>query len=159
MRKLYAGFVVLAIVSVTLIARWSRATQDAPKGEGPQAVTDHFWAQWEGTRPSEAVHALSPDQGYWDQVGQAADDFQTKAGGKCLGHSEIARKQLGGHLEYICYLAHYNPSPLRIEMLCYRATDTWNVIGFRVDPNPARWLAEASETQLGNVSEQNNNGQ
>jgi hypothetical protein len=150
MRKLYVGIVALVVVAaVGLTARWGRAVQEGPKAEGYQGVADHFWAQWEGTRPSEAVHGLSPDLGTWDQIGRTADDFQAQFGGKCLGHTEIAQKSLGPSLHYICYLAHYNPSPLRVEMLCYRATDTWTVIGFRVDANPARWLAQASETQLG----------
>jgi hypothetical protein len=162
MRKLYAGIVVVAVVAVAMTAKWSRALQDAPKADGYQPVVDHFWAQWEGTRPSEAVHTLSPDQGVWDQIGRAADDFQTNAGGKCLGHSEISQRSLGPNLHYLCYLAHYQPSPLRIEILCYKATDTWTVVGFRVDATPARWLAEASEMQLGSATAEganNNAGQ
>src|SRR5438552_1651511 len=34
MRKLYAGIVVVALVAVAISAKWSRALQDAPKGDG-----------------------------------------------------------------------------------------------------------------------------
>ena len=154
MNKVYAGIVLVVLVGSGLTVRWSRAVQESPR-ESPslQGAIDRFWTQWEGSRPSEAVHALSPDQGTWDQAGRGADDFQANAGGKCLGHSEIARKSMGTNMEYVCFLAHYNPLPVRVEMLYYHATGPWTVIGFRVDGNTTRWMNEASSTQLGNPLE------
>jgi hypothetical protein len=154
MKKIYAAIGLVVVVSLGVSVKWTRALQDAPKGAGsPQVLTDRFWTQWEGARPSEAVHALSPETGAWDQVGRAADDFQTNSGGKCLGHSEIAHKPMGANLEYVCYLAHYNPVPVRVEMLLYRSTGPWTVIGFRMDNNTTRWMNEASSMQLGNPAE------
>lgn len=161
MKKLFAGVVVLVMLLVVgLTTRWSRALQDAPKPPtNLQTLTERFWTQWQTSRPSEAVHMLSPDQGTWDQAGRAADDFQANAGGKCLGHSEITRRAMGPNLEYVCYLAHYNPLPVRVEMLCYKASDTWTVIGFRVDGNTTRWMNEAASFQLGSSAEAPNAGQ
>jgi hypothetical protein len=158
MKKIYAAIAVVLVVSLGLTIRWTRATQDAPKGpSSPQALTDQFWTHWEGARPSEAVHALAPDTGAWDQVGRAADDFQTNSGGKCLGHSEIAHKSMGPNLEYICFLAHYNPLPVRVEMLLYRSNGPWTTIGFRIDNNTTRWMNEASSTLLGNSQDSGGN--
>ena len=154
MKKVSLAIALVLVVTMGLTVKWTRAVQDAPKGaNSPQALTDRFWTQWEGARPSEAVHALAPDTGAWDQVGRAADDFQTNSGGKCLGHSEIAHKSMGPNLQYVCFLAHYNPLPVRVELLLYRSTGPWTVIGFRMDGNTTRWMNEASSTLLGNAGD------
>jgi hypothetical protein len=154
MKKVSLAIALVLVVSLGLTVKWTRALQDAPKvATPPQMLTDRFWTQWEGARPSEAVHALSPETGAWDQVGRAADDFQSNSGGKCLGHSEIAHKSMGPNLEYHCFLAHYNPLPVRVEILLYRSTGPWTVIGFRMDNNTTRWMNEASSTLLGNATE------
>ena len=145
MKKVYAAIVLVLVASLALTVRWTRAVQDSPKAaSSAQMLTDRFWTQWEGARPSEAVHALAPDTGAWDQAGRAADDFQANAGGKCLGHSEISHKSMGTNLEYVCFLAHYNPVPVRVEILLYRSTGPWTVIGFRMDGNATRWMNEAA---------------
>jgi hypothetical protein len=159
MLKYLAGMLLVGCLAVMMTARWSHAVQQAPHdatGGGYQALADRFWTQWEGARPSEAVHALSPDLAAWDNLGHAADDFQASTGGKCLGHSEVARKSMGSNMEYICFLAHYKPAPLRIEMLCYKADDIWTVIAFKIDNSPQRWMTEASAMQLGAPADNNN---
>lgn len=159
MLKYLAGTLLAVVIAVTLTSRWSHAVQQAPReaaGTGYQALADRFWTQWEGARPSEAIRSLSPDLGTWDNVGHAADDFQAATGGKCLGHSEVARKSMGSNMEYICYLAHYKPAPLRVELLCYKADDIWSVISLKVDNSPQRWMAEVSATQLGAVADNPN---
>ena len=158
MKKICIAIAMVLVVCLGLTIRSTRATQDAPKGPGsPQALADQFWTHWEGSRPSEAIHALSPDKGFWDQAGRDADDFQTNSGGKCLGHSEIAHKSMGPNLEYVCFLAHYNPLPIRVEMLLYRSNGPWTAIGFRIDANPSRWMNEASSTLLGNSQDTGGN--
>ena len=160
MLKYLAGVVVAVLVAIVLTSHWSQAVPQAARdpnaASGYQALADRFWTQWEGARPSEAVHSLSTDLGAWDQLGHAADDFQAATGGKCLGHSEVARKSLGSNMQYLCYLAHYKPAPLRIEMLLYKADDIWTVISFKIDNSPQRWMAEVSATQLGAATVDNN---
>jgi len=148
---------LVVCVAITVTARRSSAIPQAaqPAPAAYQALADRFWTQWEGARPSEAVHALSPDQGAWDSLGHAADDFQATTGGKCLGHSEVSRKSMGSNMEYICYLAHYKPTPLRVEMLCYKADDIWTVIAFKIDNSPQRWMNEVGALQLGSAAEAN----
>ncbi|HEY8747833.1 MAG TPA: hypothetical protein VIM11_07655 [Tepidisphaeraceae bacterium] len=160
MKKFYIAAVLVVIVLLGSTVKWSHAVQDAPKTPNTaQQLVDRFWTQWEGARPSEAVHALSPDNGAWDQAGHAADDFQTNSGGKCLGHSEITHRNMGPNLEYICFLAHYNPLPVRVEMMLYRSTGPWTVIGFRIDGNTTKWMNEASSSLLGNPGDANNGAQ
>jgi hypothetical protein len=161
MLKYLAGMVLVVSVTIVLTARWSQAVpQAAPRdaaGSGYQALADRFWTQWEAARPSEAVHSLSPDQGAWDNLGHLADDFQAATGGKCLGHSEVARKSMGSNMQYICFLAHYKPTPLRVEMLCYKADDIWTVIAFKINDSPQRWISEAGAVQLGAPADNNAN--
>lgn len=108
---------------------------------------DAFWQTWEAGRPSEAIRRAAPSaemQSAWSQIGRAADDFHERSGSKCLGHSQLERKRLGDAMEYVSLLAHYDPTPLRVQMLFYKARDKWSLIGIRVDSSTQRWINEAA---------------
>lgn len=159
MFKLCIGIIALLIVGVlSFTASRLSALQDNPQPTTAEQVADGFWKTWEGVRPSEAVQKAWPEQREWDAIGRAADDFQSNAiGGKCLGHSEVARKALGPNVQYISYYAIYQPTPLRVEMLCYKAADQWNIIALHVDANPQHWLTQANQQQFGSGTDGNAN--
>ena len=140
-------FLAVAAIGLSLAGRPSRAQQHRG-GSGFEAPILEFWKQWEGGRPSVAVRNAWPEQREWDAIGRNADDFQNRSGGKCLGHAEIIRKPLSENMEFVAYLALYEPTPLRVQMLYYRSTGTWRLIGLQVDANPARWLAEAAQPEV-----------
>src|SRR5205807_3477199 len=83
----------------------------------------------------------------WEPIGRAADDFQVRSGGKCIGHSLIAHKALGDRVEFVSYYAIYERSPMRVRLLFYKYQDKWTPIGLRIDSTPGRWLEEASWPQ------------
>ncbi len=47
-------------------------------------------------------------------------------------------------MEYVSLLAHYDPTPLRVQMLYYKGKDKWALIGIRVDSSTQRWINEAA---------------
>lgn len=150
----YAVLTAMAVIAVAAaMVCWrcpSVATaQAAPPASSDAAVTD-FWKRWETVRPSEAIRqaAASPDyQRLWERLGQAADDFQGRSG-RCLGHSQIARRTLGDRMEYVSFFALYDPTPMRVQMLFYRASDKWSAVSVRIDASPYRWLQEANPTTV-----------
>lgn len=152
--KLYTLLIaVLAGVAVLIITRSAdvRAAR-AAASVGYEPAADEFWKRWETTRPSDAIRQAAPTAEYqraWDRMAQAADDFQSRTGGKCLGHSEIVRRPLGERMAYVSFLALYDPVPLRVQMLYYRAQDKWTPISVRIDAAPSRWLQEANPLQAG----------
>ncbi|HXE55958.1 MAG TPA: hypothetical protein VN541_23230 [Tepidisphaeraceae bacterium] len=155
MLKLCLGIVAgLVVIVLGFTASRSMALQDNPQPSNYQDVVDNFWKTWENSRPSEAIQRAWPDQRDWDAIGRAADEFQSNATGqKCLGHAEITHKALSPTMQYLCFYAQYAPTPLRVEMLCYKATDQWQIIALHVDAAPARWLAEANYQQFGSGSD------
>lgn len=152
--KLYAlSFAVLAGIAVLIITRSAnvRAAR-AVASVGYEPAADEFWKRWETSRPSDAIRQAAPTADYqraWDRMAQAADDFQSRTGGKCLGHAEIVRRPLGERMAYVSFLALYDPVPLRVQMLYYRAQDKWAPISLRIDAAPSRWLQEANPLQAG----------
>jgi hypothetical protein len=154
MMKRLAAVLLVVAVAVLLTGRRSAAVDgDGRDGRnalpGLEQAAGEFWGRWEGSKPSDAIRRAAitqDDQRSWDDLGRLADDFQGRsAGGRCLGHSEIARKSMGDNLQYLSYLALYDPTPIRVHLLYYRSKDTWNLIGLRIDGDPQRWLAEAAQ--------------
>ena len=96
--------VILAafLMSAWIVADRTRAADgDSKPVAGMEQSAAEFWGRWEGVKPSEAIRraATVPDyQRVWDEIGQRADEFQSRSGGRCLGHSEIARKSLGENM-------------------------------------------------------------
>ncbi|HEY2589111.1 MAG TPA: hypothetical protein VGI81_25435 [Tepidisphaeraceae bacterium] len=154
MMKRVAAVLLVVAVAVLLTGRRSAAVDgDGRDGRialpGLDQAAGEFWGRWEGSKPSDAIRRAAitqDDQRSWEDLGRLADDFQSRSGGgRCLGHSEIARKSMGDNLQYLSFLALYDPTPLRIHLLYYRSKDTWNLIGLRIDGDPQRWLAEAAQ--------------
>ena len=159
-RAVLIGCGLLAIIFCVTGSRAVQSPQQA--AAGADSAIEDFWKRWEGGSPSIAIRNAWPAQRQWDAVGREADEFQNRTGGKCLGHSPVARRSLGPNVEFACFFALYDPTPMRVEMLYYRATDKWNLISLRIDGNPARWLREASVLQLGDApdrAEAADNGQ
>lgn len=156
--KLYALLLVALLggIVVLIIARSAEvraAGASAPAGY--DSAVNEFWKRWETSRPSDAIRQAAPTgdfQRAWDRMAQAADDYQGRTGGKCLGHAEIARRSLGERMGYISFLALYDPVPLRVQMLYYRAQDKWTPISLRIDAAPSRWLQEANPLQVAGSS-------
>ena len=144
---------ILVVVAVAVLLTGNRSA--AVDGDGRVALpgleqaSNEFWARWEGAKPSDAIRRAAitqDDQRAWDDLGRMADDFQSRStGGRCIGHSEFARRSMGDNMQYLSFLALYEPTPLRVHLLYYRAKDTWNLIGLRIDGDPQRWLAEAAQ--------------
>ena len=149
----YAALVVAAVLTAALIGTRSRAADPEPHAALPgldQTVAE-FWGRWEGVKPSEAIRRANPNvdfQRMWDELGQHADDFQSRSGGRCLGHSELAHKSLGENMQYFAFFALYDPTPLRVQLLLYRSKDAWTVISLHIDGEPNRWLEEAQQSIL-----------
>jgi hypothetical protein len=150
--KRLSTMVVAFLLGAWLVGDRTRAADGDPKPTpGVDQTAAEFWGRWEGVKPSEAIRraATTPDhQRDWDETGQRADDFQSRSGGRCLGHSEIARKSLGDNMHYVAFLALYDPMPVRVQLLFYRAKDTWTIIDLRLDAEPHRWLEEAQQSQM-----------
>lgn len=152
--KRFALVLVAALLSAAVIGTRSRAADDGSPHSplpGLDPAVNEFWGRWEGVKPSEAIRRAGPTVDYqrqWDELGQHADDFQAHSGGRCLGHSEIARKSLGDNMQYMAFYAIYDPTPLRVQLLMYRAKDTWTVLSLRVDGEPGRWLEEAAQSMM-----------
>ena len=152
MKKVLLALLAAVVIGTALTAKKPRAVAASPQPPaGYDADVEEFWRRWEGDKPSEAVRhaAATPDvQRIWESIGHVADEFQNRAGGKCLGHSEIARRALGDRMEYIAFYALYDPTPIRVQMLYYCPKDRWEAVSLRVDSVPARWLEEASQAQI-----------
>jgi len=151
--KRNAAIVVALIVALVAANHLSRAADPDAKPIPPalDQAAGEFWSRWEGVKPSDAIRRAAPtpdDERAWEEIGQRADDFQAHSGGRCLGHGELARKSLGDNMEYVSYFALYDPTPMRVHLLFYRAKDVWRVISIHVDFEPIRWLEEAAESQL-----------
>jgi len=153
MTKWVAALMAVVVLGVGLTAIKMRTVAAAPPPQQPlgfEPDLDEFWRRWEGDKPSSAIRhaALTPElERAWEPIGRAADDFQNRAGGKCLGHSEITRKPLGDRMEYLAFYALYEPTPIRVQILYYASKDKWTAISLRVDSIPSRWLEEASQPQ------------
>ena len=163
MTKWVAVLMTAVVLGLGLTAIKLRTVSAAPQQPqlGFEPDLDEFWRRWEGDKPSEAIRraAVTPEvQRLWEPIGRVADDFQNRAGGKCLGHSEIVRKPLGDRMEYLAFYALYEPTPIRVQMLYYASKDKWTAVSLRVDAVPARWLEEASQPQA-QVIEQPGQGQ
>src|SRR5437763_5143515 len=112
MKKIIVAVILVGVAGSAVSLRWVRSVQAArPQAPaGYEAELEEFWRRWEGDKPSEAIRHAAPIpeiQRAWEVAGHAADDFQNRAGGKCLGHSEIIRKPLGERMEYISFYALY----------------------------------------------------
>jgi hypothetical protein len=140
------------VCAIVLLPHLGRADPD--QRQFPQALEQtigEFWNRWEGIKPSEALRRSAPtpdDQRAWEDLGRHADDYQSRTGGRCLGHSELARKSLGDNMQYIVFFALYEPTPLRVHLLLYKAKDNWTIIALKIDGEPYRWLEEAAQSQL-----------
>ena len=157
MKKIILAVVVVIVSITSLSVHRSRSAQAAraPAPAPYDSELEEFWRRWEGDKPSEAIRhaAPTPDiQRAWDAAGRAADDFQNRVGGKCLGHSQIVRKPLGERMEYVAFYALYEPTPVRVQMLFYNSKDRWTAINLRVDSTPGRWLEEASQAVQAQVT-------
>ena len=151
MMKRFVPVLLVTLMAVLLTDRQSAAVDgDARALPGLQQTIDQFWANWEGGKPSDALRrapVMQDDQRMWDELGRRADDFQSRSnGGRPNGHSEVARKSLGDNMQYVVYLSLYDPTPLRVHLLLYRAKDTWSIIALRIDGDPSRWLDEAAQS-------------
>jgi hypothetical protein len=151
--RIYVSIGLAILVGAVFMGDRSRAADDDQRPTPPQlqAALNEFWGRWEGVKPSEAIRRAGPTAEYpriWDDLGLRADDFQSRSGGRCLGHSEISRKPLGENMLYLTFFALYDPTPLRVQLLMYRAKDNWTVIGLHVDGEPARWLEEAAQATM-----------
>jgi hypothetical protein len=139
---------VIGLSGILVAGKWARSVSADRAGDLPYAAElDAFWQTWEAGRPSEAIRRAAPSaelQNAWSQIGRAADEFHDRSGAKCLGHSQLERKKLGDAMEYISILAHYDPTPLRVQMLYYKGKDKWSLIGIRVDSSTQRWINEAA---------------
>src|SRR5579864_291238 len=137
--KRHAVLIGTGLLAVVFSVTGSRAVQNSRQEAkaADQAIED-FWKRWEGGSPSTAIRNAWPAQREWDAVGRDADEFQNRSGGKCLGHSPVIRRSLGANVEFACFYALYDPTPMRVQMLYYRSSDKWNLIGLRIDTNPAR---------------------
>lgn len=145
---LIAAVIALAFVTGRAPAQ-TRAGGALPGGLDTE-VGD-FWQRWEGDKPSEAIRRAAPNadgQQAWAGIGQAADEFQFRAGGRCLGHSEVIRKSMGDRMEYVSYLALYEPAPMRVQLLYYKSKDKWSAVGLRIDSNTTRWMEEVNAIQV-----------
>lgn len=151
MMKRVVAIVALVTIAVLLTGRRSAAVDGEARNALPglEQASGEFWTNWQAARPSDAIRkaATTPDdQRDWDELGRLADNFQSRSvNGRCIGHSEVARRSMGDNMQYVSYLALYEPTPLRVHLLFYRAKDTWNVIGLKIDGDPQRWLAEAAQ--------------
>lgn len=151
MIKRFAPVLLVIVMAVLLVGRRSEAVDGDGRAALPgleQAATE-FWSHWEGGKPSDALRrspVMQDDQRMWDELGRRADDFQSHStGGRPAGHSLITQRSLGDNLQYVVYLALYDPTPLRVHLLLYRARDTWTIIALRIDGDPSRWLDEAAQ--------------
>ncbi|HSU68185.1 MAG TPA: hypothetical protein VLJ39_15005 [Tepidisphaeraceae bacterium] len=149
----YAVVVVAALFAGLLIGDRSRAADPdgRPSLPGLDQTVAEFWGRWEGVKPSEAIRRANPNADFqrtFDDLGARADDFQVRSGGRCLGHSEYAHKSLGESMQYFAFFALYDPTPVRVQLLLYRAKDTWTIISIRMDAEPSRWLDEAGESVM-----------
>jgi len=156
-----SAIVIALIVGVAAANNLSPAaeTDGRPIPAGLDQAAGEFWSRWEGVKPSDAIRRAAPtpdDERSWEEIGQRADDFQVRSGGRCLGHGELSRKSLGDNMEYVAYFALYDPTPIRVHLLFYRAKDVWRVISIQVDSEPIRWLEEAAESQLPSPPQSNN---
>lgn len=153
---------VIAAVLMSGRAPAQARTQIPPLPAGLEGELNAFWQKWEGDKPSEAIRRAAPTpdgQQAWQGLGQAADEFQFRAGGRCLGHSEITRKAMGDRLEYVSYLALYDPVPMRVQLLFYRSKDKWTAIGLRVDSSTTRWMQEANPVPVATDQAADNNAE
>ena len=145
---LAAGLIALAVIGGRARAQ-TRAGGALPAGLDTEI--NEFWQKWEGDKPSEAIRRAAPNpdgQAAWASIGQAADEFQFRAGGRCQGHSEISRKAMGDRMEYVSFLALYEPSPMRVQVLYYKAKDKWSAVGLHIDSNTTRWMEEVNAIQV-----------
>src|SRR5581483_11649094 len=147
--------VLLAVALVGSIFIVGRAPAQTRAGgalpTGLDGEVGDFWQRWEGDEPSEANRGAAPNadgQQAWAGIGQAADEFQFRAGGRCLGHSEVIRKIMGDRMAYVSYLALYEPAPMRVQLLFYKAKDKWSAVGLRIDSNTTRWMEEVNAIQV-----------
>jgi hypothetical protein len=152
MIKRFAPVVLVTVMAMFLTVRKSAAVDGDGRAALPglQQTIDQFWANWEGGKPSDALKrapVMQDDQRMWDELGRRADDFQSHSnGGRPSGHSEVVRKSLGDNMQYVVYPSLYDPTPLRVHLLLYRAKDTWSIIALRIDGDPSRWLDEAAQS-------------
>src|SRR5260221_9996936 len=90
--------VVLVTVFVALVT--SSPASQTPADEGPTPLTldakiDQFWKLWENEQPSEALRRLSSTaQTPWANLYQVVDGYQSRLGGRCLGHTQLDRKKI-----------------------------------------------------------------
>ena len=147
--RIFIAICAALIVGVVLVVGRTGA---APASGGYEAAVDEFWKQWETQQPSQAIRQAAPTPEYqtaWARLGRAADEYQGRfGGGKCLGHSLITAKPVSDRMQCLSFYALYEPVPLRVQMLYYRAKDTWSPIGLHIDAVPSRWLQEANPVQV-----------
>jgi hypothetical protein len=151
MKRISAIFAVVVLCVLAVGDRTRAADGETKASTAMDRAAVEFWARWEGMKPSEAIRRAAPTpdhQREWEEMGQRADDFQGRSGGRCLGHSEIVRKSLGDNMQYVAFFALYDPTPIRVQLLFYRAKDAWTIIGIRLDMEPNRWLEEAQQSQM-----------
>jgi hypothetical protein len=162
MKKWYAAILAVLIVSAVVLTRTHHARAEAAlPPPGYAAELEEFWRRWETQKPSDAVRHAAPTadiQRLWESLGHAADDFQDRSSGRCLGHSPIMRKPLGDHMEYVSFYALYDPLPIRVQMLFYHGKDKWSAISLHMDGNPIRWLSEVSQTDITDMQHEEQQG-
>ena len=113
---------------------------------GLDAEIDRFWKTWEAGQPSDAIRRFAPNAGAaWDRVYRAADEYHSRLGSRCLGHTEIERRPMGDRVMYMTFFANYRTQPIRVELMYYRARERWHGIACHVDENPSVWLQEMAQ--------------
>lgn len=149
--KRYGLIVIALLAGAFFVGDHSKAADGERQAQGAEQAVNDFWGRWENAKPSEAIRRSGPTADYpriWDELAEKSDDFQNRAGGRCLGHSEIVHKQMGENVAYFAFYALYEPTPLRVQMLLYRAKENWSVIDLKIDSEPMRWLDEMEQSVM-----------
>ncbi|HXE52896.1 MAG TPA: hypothetical protein VN541_07780 [Tepidisphaeraceae bacterium] len=148
MKRCAMFFVVVAVAILVARIPSARAVEDAPQQSALDEAVNQFWDMWENRQPSDALRRFSSNAGgAWDEIYRTADEYHSRLGGKCIGHSEIEHKSLGERVEYRAYFALYDGQPVRVDMMWYKAREKWYGIACRVDANAMTWLREAARHQ------------
>jgi len=157
---------VTIVLTMTLLAlvTTSPASQNRPDDEQPpvslEARIDQFWKLWETEQPSEALRRLSPTaQTPWANLYQVVDEYQSRLGGRCLGHVQIERKKITDRIVYVSFFEYYDVQPVKVELLYYKARDQWQGIACHVDTNTTQWLHDIAHPQEATVVQGNGQGQ
>lgn len=159
--KRIATVVVLTIfVALATSSPASQAPADEPAALPLDGKIDQFWKLWESEQPSEALRRLSSTpQTPWANLYEVVDRYQSRLGGKCLGHVQLERKKISDKVVFVSFFAYYDVQPVKVELLYYKARDRWEGIACHVDINSTQWLREIAHPQESVVVPANGQGE